>query len=142
MTTAAKTNYGTVLKVGDGGSPETFSVIGEIVSMDPPELVHEAVEVTNQSSGGWREFVPGGLKELSEFTVTVNFTEDTITSLYTDVVSGTQRNYQIAFPDDGATTWAFAALVVSVKPLSVDAASPEALQAEVKFRPTGNTVLS
>jgi len=137
MTTAANSNYGTLLKIGDGGAPETFAVVGEIVNIDPPELVNEAVEATNHSSGGWREFVSSGLKELTEFTATINFVDAKVSALYNLLVAGTVKNYMIEFPDDGSTTWTFAALVVSVKPLGADAGSPETLQMEVKFQPTG-----
>jgi predicted secreted protein len=140
--TSAKSNYGTLLKVGDGQEVETFASIGEVVNIDPPELINEAVEATNHGSGGWKEFVSGGLKELTEFTTTVNFVDAAVTALYNDLVAGTEKNYQIVFPDDGSTTWTFAALVVGIKPMSVDAASPEALQAEIKFRPTGANVLA
>lgn len=143
MATLAESNYGTLLKIGDGGTPtEVFTVIGEVVSIDPPELVNEAIESTNHSSGGWKEFISGGLKELTEFTATINFVDVDITALYNLAVAGTPKNYQIVFPDNGNTTWTFAALVVSVKPLSADAQSPEALQAEVKFQPTGANVLA
>ena len=142
MATLAESNYGTLLKIGDGGTPETFAVIGEVVTLDPPELVNEAVEASNHSSGGWREFISSGLKELTEFTATINFVDADMSALYNLAVAGTVKNYRIEFPDDGSTTWTFAALVTNVKPLAADAGSPEALQAEIKFRPTGANVLA
>ncbi len=137
MATLAESNYGTLLKVGDGDTPEEFAVIGEVVTIDPPEIMAEAVEATNHSSGGWREFIPSGLKEISEFTATINFVATAVDNLYTDLIAGNLRNYKIEFPDDGTTTWTFGALVVAIKVLGADAASPEALQAEIKFQPTG-----
>ena len=141
--TNAKSNYGTLLKVGDAGTPtETFAVIGEVVSIDPPEIMAEAIEATNHSSGGWREFIPSGLKEISEFSATINFVDADVTAIYTDLIAGNLRNYQIAFPDDGSTTWTFGSLVVGLKVLGADATSPEALQAEVKFQPSGANTLA
>ena len=131
--TLAKTNYGTRLKVGAGYTTD----VGEVVSIDPPEVTHEAVEATHHGSAGWRENVAGGLKELAEFTATVNFTDTYVATIYADLEAGTAKSYQIQFPDDGATKWAFSAMITKLKPLSADAGSPEALQAEVTFRPTG-----
>lgn len=138
MATAAKSNYGTRLKVG----PTYSTDVGEVVSIDPPEIIAEAVEATNQSSGGWCEHVAGGLSELAEFTATINFTDAYASVIMSDLATATVKSYQIQFPDDGATKWTFSAIVTGFKPLSVDAASPEALQAEVKFRPTGALVVT
>ncbi len=136
--TSAKSNYGIRLKVA---SPYTADV-GEVVSIDLPEAMAEAVEATSHSSAGWREFIAGGLKELSEFSATVNFTDTYVAALYTDFGAGTVKSYQIQFPDDGATKWTFSAYVVALKPTGADAGSPEALQMEVKFQPSGANVVS
>lgn len=137
--TSARTNYATTLKWNSSGS---YAAIGEVVSLDSPEILNEAVEATNHSSGGWREFVAGGLKEVSEFSATVNFVDSYMTTIYNYMTSGCTVSYQILFPDDGATTWTFSALITSVKPVASDAQSPEALQAEVKFQPSGSCVLA
>lgn len=138
MTTIAKSNYGTRLKVA---SPYTAD-IGELVSIDNPELLAEAVEATHQGSAGWRDFVSGGLKELSEFTCTINYTDVSSSAVVLDLVTSGSKSYQIQFPDDGATKWTFGAIVTGFKPLSADAQSPEGLTAEIKFQPTGANVLS
>ena len=131
--TDALTNYGTLLK-------KATTVIGEVVVLDPPELLNEAVEATNHSSGGYREYIPSQLKELSEFTATVNFV--TASGIMNDVVAGTKATYSIEFPDDGTTTWTFDAYVTGFKPESADASSPEALKATVTFRPTGTVTIA
>jgi hypothetical protein len=136
--TDARSNYGTRLKVGSPYSAD----VGELVSLDAPELLAEAVEATNQSSNGWKEYVGGGLKELSEFTATINFTDAYVPTIYADLAAGTVKSYQVQFPDDGSTKWTFNAIITGIKPLSVDAQSPETLQAEIKFQPTGANVLS
>ena len=139
--TLAKTNYGTLLS--SGSSIIDLVTIGEIVSIEPPEVMNETVETTNHSSGGWKEFVSGGLREVSEFTATINFVDANVTNLYNNMISGSVVNfYRVSFPDDGSTTWTFKALVTSVKPAGAEADSPEALQAEITFRPSGSTVLA
>lgn len=118
------------------GSPYTADV-GEVLSIDMPEIIGDAVEATSHSSSGWREFVPGALAEVSEFTATINFTDTYVAALYADFAAGTKKSYQIQFPDDGATKWTFDAYITGLKPLGADAGSPETLQMEVKFQPTG-----
>lgn len=133
-TTTASSNYGTLLKKGS-------TVIGEIVTIDPPELINEAVEATSHSSGGWREFIPGGLKEVGEFSATVNFAANaTVSGITTDLIAGTISSYTFEFPQ--GSNWTFSGFVVGFKPESADAQSPEALTAEVKFRPTGQPTLA
>jgi hypothetical protein len=130
----AVSNYGTLLK-------KATVTIGEITVLDPPELSNAAVEVTNHSSGGWREFIPGGLKALSPFTAEVNFTNAvTVSGMMSDTVAGTVAAYSIVFPE--STTWAFNAFPTSFKPGSADAQSPDALSATVTFQPTSTGTIS
>jgi hypothetical protein len=130
----AITNYGVTLK-------RASVLIGDIVIVDPPELSNPTVESTNHASGGWREFVAGGLKEVGEFGITVNDTTAVLVSgMVNDLNNGTSASYLMGFPD--STSWQFAAFVTSFKTKSADASKPEALQAEVKFRPTGVMVIS
>lgn len=131
----ANTNYGTYLK-------KAATVLGEIVNIDPPELINEAVESTNHSSGGYREFISGGLRELTEFTCTVNFIGVTVSGIMTDVVAGTKASYSIEFTDDATTKWTFDAIPTSFKPSAMDAQSPDVLQAEITLRPSGIIVIA
>ena len=134
MTTEAVTNYGTLLK-------KDTTVLGEVVSIEPPELMNEAVEATNHSSGGWREFISGGLNELGEFTATVNFTSGvTISGFEADVIAGTVDSYSLTFPN--TAVWSFDALPTSFKPDTADAQTPDALTATITLRPTGATTLA
>ena len=74
MTSSARIGYGTILKKGDGGSPESFTDYGfEINSVDGVGFSREAIDATHmQSASGYREYV-GGLKTQSPFTVEVNW---------------------------------------------------------------------
>lgn len=47
---------GTLLKMGDGASPETFTTVGQVQDISGPSLSLGTVEVTNHSSTA-REFV-------------------------------------------------------------------------------------
>ena len=56
MTQAVSSN-GTLLKMGDGGSPEAFTTIAEVLDITGPQLEAGTEEVTNQDSAGWREYI-------------------------------------------------------------------------------------
>jgi len=130
---AGQTNYGTLLKKGS-------SSIGELVTIDPPEYSNPAVESTNHSSGGVRQFVSGKLREMSEFKATINYAIADIATLVTDMVAGTKSSYSVLFPDN--TSERFSALVTGIKPLPADATKPETLKAEITFRPSDSLDLS
>lgn len=52
MPTQAKAAYGTKIKMGDGGSPETFTEIPEIGDITGPGMEVETEDVTTHSSAG------------------------------------------------------------------------------------------
>jgi len=127
------TNYGTILSDSDGA-------IGQVVSIDPPEYMHPAIESTNHSSGGVRQFEASGLREMAEFKATVNFVPADITTMTTDMVAGTKKAYVITFPNTYRER--FSALVTSIKPMTADAKKPDELMAEITFRPSDSLDLS
>src|SRR5512133_534479 len=129
----AQTNYGTILSDSDGA-------IGEVVSIDPPEFMNPAIESTNHSSGGKRQFESGGLQEMAEFKATINYVVADIAALVTDLKAGTKKPYTITYPNTHKQT--FVAFPTSIKPLTADATKPETLKAEITFRPSDSFDLS
>lgn len=137
--------FGTLLKVGDGGSPtESFTTIAEVFNIGGPSLSLDPIEITNHSStGGWKEFV-GGLLDGGEVSFDINYdpvgaTHDASTGLIADMVARTQRNFQLVFPDTGNTTWSFTALVTAFEPSEpVD----DKLAASVTLKLTGQPTLA
>ena len=130
---ANTTNYGTLLK-------KATTSIGELVSIDPPEYSNPAVESTNHSSGGVRQFISGKLREMGEFKATINYDMANIATLVTDLVAGTKAAYTILYPDNSSQR--FQAIPVAIKPLTADASKPEVLKAEITFRPSDSLDLS
>ena len=127
------TNYGTLLK-------KATTSIGSVVSIDPPEYTNPAIESTNHSSAGVRTFVSGGLREMAEFKVTINYEIANIATLTTDLVAGTKAAYTLLFPDNSSMR--FQAIPTSIKPQPADATKPEVLKAEITFRPSDSLDLS
>ena len=138
--TNAISAHGTLLKIGDGAVSESFTTIAEVTNIGGPGL---ALAATSHSSAGWQEFV-GGLLDGGEVTFSINYvpthaTHNATTGLIADMVNRTLRNFQIVFPNVGATTWSFAALVTGFDPSEpVD----EVLTADVTLKLSGQPTLS
>jgi hypothetical protein len=150
------TNYGTLLKAETYYGSGTFSVCAEVTNITPPELMNPPIEVTHHQSGGFREFIPGVLKEIKEFTVDLNYIATgtaaapwSATNFYQDWASGYKRGYQIDFPVGAQAptgtyappTWQFNALVTNIKPNGAKASSPEAQGITVTMKPTDSFLL-
>lgn len=111
--------HGTLIKVGDGGTPENFTAIAELKDIDGPNL-DRAVHAADSHTSTWREVVPG-FRDGQEVTFDVNLiptdpTHDPLTGLVYLWNAGTKRNFQLVFPDVGNTTWQFGAFVTNVSP--------------------------
>lgn len=141
------TNYaafGTLLKLGDGASPEVFTTIAGVTNVGGPALGLDTVEVTSHdSTDGWEEFV-GGILRSGEVSLDINYdpagvTHDATTGLIADMVARTVRNFELIFPDDVATTWDFAALVTGFEP---GAPVDDKLSASVTLKVTGVPTLA
>lgn len=85
-----------------GASPVVYALVGEAVSIQPPQPVRETVDVTHLSSpNGTREFI-GTLRDGGEAEVTFNFT-DAAYSIASDLFLEDDRQaFRIEYPD-GAT---------------------------------------
>jgi len=130
--------FGTKLKRGDGGAPETFTDVAEVTDLSGPELSAEESDVTNHSSGSatpWRDIIPT-LLDAGEVSLSLSFLPGTQghKNLLSDFLNRVKRNWQLVFPDSVQTTWSFSAYVMSISPAEpVD----EALTAELTLRVTG-----
>jgi hypothetical protein len=131
---------GTLLKIGDGGSPEVFTSIAEIKDITGPGLTREFAEFTHQqSAGGYREYKPT-FKNSGDVTFKCNFLPDdetqgfSTTGLLKDYEDGELRNFELLFPDPGATKASFGAYVANIQPT---APVGSALELNVTLRITG-----
>ena len=120
MTSAAFWAYGSKIKLGDGGTPEVFAEIAEVMDISPPQLSRDSIEVTNQqSTNGWREKIPGW-RDGSEVTYNCNWlpdntTHDEITGMLSTFNDDELHNWQILLPD-GTTTISFAGFLTAFEP--------------------------
>jgi hypothetical protein len=112
--------FGTLLKRGDGGSPENFTTVTEIVDIDGPNMKQDIVDVTHmQSVGGFRErkitLRDGGTISLVGHYLPTDQTQSSVNGLFNDFINGTQKNFQIVYPG-GGSYYQFAAFVTDAKP--------------------------
>ncbi|VAV88826.1 Gene Transfer Agent tail protein [hydrothermal vent metagenome] len=94
---AAEKGRAFLLKIGDGGNPEIFGVVGGMRSTSL-RINNETVDVTNKTSGGWREILSGaGVRKIS-LSGSGIFT-DSISEglLQAKALASSVDNYQVVF---------------------------------------------
>lgn len=107
--------FGADLLQGDGGSPtETFTTLGvEIMSITPPGMSRDSIDVTHMSSPNTaREFI-AGLIDSGEFTIEFNFIPATSDAVFT-ALQAARGNWQILLANSIA--WTFAAFCTGYTP--------------------------
>lgn len=120
--TQALSGFGTLLKIGDGGTPtENFTTIAEVTDITAPGLTMDVIDVTSHDSPDALREKIAGLKDLGECTFTINYipthaTHNATTGLIRDWKNRTKRNFKLVFPDAGATTWSFSGFVTNFQP--------------------------
>ena len=115
--TKAKPTKNTLIQRGDGGGPETFTTIGEVMSFSSPQVSVDEIEVTNFDSTA-KEFISSGLAAGGELTIEMNFvgSDAQQQGLRTDCYAGTTRNFKFVMNDHATTksNVTFAAFVKNI----------------------------
>jgi hypothetical protein len=139
----ALSSHGTILRLGDGGSPEVFADVAEVLDIDGPGLSRNMHDATPHADN-FEKVVPGGILHTEALTFRVNLvptdpTHDSSTGLLEAIQTKREVNWQLVFPDTGATQFDFPGFVQNYKPMSpVDGI----LQAEISIKPSGDIVES
>lgn len=141
--TSAKSSFGTLLKIGDGASSESFTTVGEVRDIKGPSLELNTEDVTNHSStGGWEEHIAttasGG-----ELTFEINWIPANATQSYSTgllkLLATTKApwNFQLVVPAASPVTWSFAAIVTKFPPdLPVKGAQRVSVTLKLSGQPT------
>lgn len=103
MASNAKFGYGTLVKMGDGGTPETFTAIAELrgdIAFDGMES--DEIEVTthnNAVNGRAKEKIPG-LIDPGNLNIEVNYVANDAThvAVRNAWINQTKKNFQILSP--------------------------------------------
>jgi hypothetical protein len=113
MSQNAVLTQGTLLKRGDGGSPEVFVTVPDVVSMSGPDASKAEIDVTDLASTAL-EF-KGALADSGRLTLEMNYIPGNAvhTAMRNDFNSGASpvRNWRIAFVN--GYRWSFTAYVAS-----------------------------
>lgn len=143
MATAAKSSFGTYLKIGNGATSETFATIAEVLDIKGPGMSLETEEATSHdSTDGWVEHI-GTLLDGGEISFEVNWLPANVTQSFTtsgllkDMVDRTRRNFQLVVPAASSLTWTIPALVTKFEPdLPVKGKQKASLTLKVTGKPT------
>lgn len=145
MISMALSGFGTLLKLGDGGSPtQVFARVGELKNLSGPKISTDALETTvHNSPTPVRRFIPG-LMQFGDISLSINFNPQEPThgmagGLLFLQVNRQIRDMQIVFPDDGNTTWEGAVFVTNFE-VSADPAA--LLLASVTLKVAGGMTLA
>jgi hypothetical protein len=142
MATKAKAAKKTKLQRGDGGSPEAFTTIAEVVSVSGPKLGLGTVEATSFDSDAVEHI--GTIPDSGEISFNLNWVGDDPgqQGLETDRRNGTLRNFKVVYNDHATTPTTFT-LSALVKEISLNAGGPNAkYEASVTLRTSGTTTIT
>ncbi len=139
MATIAKISNGTLLKVGDGASPEVFTTVPEVMRLTGPSVRFDLLDVTSHDTiGFFREFIPG-LADGEKIAASVNWRPSNTVhkNLRIDAYARTLRNFKVVFPDSADNTVTAATYIESQIP-KADVGTP--LSMDISLKVTGAPV--
>jgi hypothetical protein len=114
----------TLIQVGAGNSPETFTTIAYVNNITGPSLQGQVVDVTSMSTGiPWRQklvtLLEGGEVSFDAFWQPMNATHQNLLTLFgnrgANGVPGEPIDFRLIFPDQDASTYYFSGFVSAVK---------------------------
>jgi len=140
--TSAISSFGTLVKIGDGATPDAYTTIAELLDISGPNFSLGTKDVTAQTAtGAWREFV-ATLLDPGEVTFDINFiptenTHDVGAGLIKDMTNRTNRNFQVVWPDVGSTTWTISTYITGFVPKApVDGSLGASVTLKITGQPT------
>jgi predicted secreted protein len=142
MPSQARFGYGTLVKMGDGGAPETFTAIAELrgdiafSGMESDEI--EITTHNNAVNGRAKEKIPG-LIDPGSLEIEINYiaNEATHVAVRNAWTAQTKKNFQILAPQGDLTS--VAGYIMS---LPVTYPIDDAINAKIKIMLTGLPVFS
>ncbi|WP_066560525.1 phage major tail protein, TP901-1 family [Croceicoccus bisphenolivorans] len=88
-----------LLKIGDGGSPTTYTTVAGLRTTQM-SITGEAVVVTTKDSGGWREILSGaGTRQVSVSAAGIFLGSAAETQIRANAMAGTIADYELSFED-------------------------------------------
>lgn len=119
---------GILLKRGDGAAPEVFTTVAEIVSLKPPSLSRNEVDVSNHNEGQEAKIL--GMLRKSAVTGTCNLLPTDAThgasagGMMGDILNNTKSNWRITYPPLGLPHDTFPGRIQLFEPQEVTTDAP------------------
>lgn len=110
--------YGTILKVGDGASPEVFTAIAALTRIKIPGQETNAIDVSHLTTADSRRRMIPGMITLGKCSFSGLYIPGNTThaGLKTRQQAGTISNYQIVLSDEADSVVEFEAFVSKFEP--------------------------
>lgn len=132
--TEAQIGYGTLLKLGNDASPQSYTTIAEVKSINGFGFTGNEVEATHmESPNGYTEFV-AGLKTGDVMTVLLNMIRSNAIQTKTVWDAGLRRDFELNFPST-LPDYDFSAVPLGWHPIGITPGG--ILEIEVTMRITG-----
>lgn len=137
MSSSALQSQGMTIAISDEASPEVYTTIAEVMSIDGPGGSASVIDVTDLSSTAKEK--RAGLQDEGQVTFEINYipTDTQHALLRTVRTAATVRSFRIFFTDSPQTTWTFDALVLG---FSVSNSVDDVTKASVTLEVTGAVV--
>lgn len=119
---------GILLKAGDGGAPEQFVAVAEIVALKPPQESRNEAEVSNHNEGVEAKLL--GMLRIGQITGTLNWLPADPTQsgqpggMRGDLLANTKRNWRITVPPNGFPHMTWPGQIQLMDPQEVGVDSP------------------
>jgi hypothetical protein len=119
----ASSGTGILFKAGDGGAPEVFTAVVELVALKPPQISRNEIDVSNHNEGTDAKLL--GMLRKGQVTGTCNWIptdptqSDTGNGMLADILVNKKRNWRIELPAPLTTKWTFPARVQLFDPQEV-----------------------
>ena len=125
----------------DGGT--TWTPVGEIEDATPISISKDTYETTNHGTTDGHKTFEGGLVELGEASIVVQYdptgTEHLLLRTRALAAHETAQDYRFTFGDTGATVESFSAICIGFEPATpID----NKITATVTFKPSGGATLA
>jgi len=143
---AAALGYGSLIKIGDSASPEQFTAVAKITSLNGISLTKDSPEITNTASTGRaREYIVGLLDGGTidfEFISLPNDTSQSGTNakgLAYHILNDTAlRNFQLYINSTTPVTWTVSGIITN---FSLSAVPSEAQTGSASIKVSGKPTL-
>ncbi len=136
IATTALLGQGLALQLGDGASPEVFTILAQVNDVSGLGEESPLVDVTHYQSSR-REFI-NGLADGKEFTAKANYLPNDVTQLAAIAAkqSGASKNVRVVLPSPHTDNWFYFA--VQIRAYEIMPPVDGKMEIQFTFKPSGD----